>query len=398
MRAAAFACLVVLAATLAPGAHVVAAQDSASDTPESTNVASAGETTTNDASVTSAPGPGATSRDPGSLDPGSLDLAAGPVGDEHLSNEHPSSERAAVDADERRPGEDVVSSIEGVLREQTTTTPAPPARERPPRLAWRPEWSRFSFDEAILTLGLTSLLVAAELLPNATTAPNFGGMVIDDAVRDGMRLRLSSDRDLARAASDVLQGINIGMPFLFDALLVTGIGDGAWESAFQMGLIAIEAYVVTLVVWRITSSLARRERPIVAECNAGDPSGYCADARAPQSFYSAHAANAWTGAGLTCLFHTSMSTFGDEAADGTACGTAVAFAALGGVLRIMSDSEYMTDVVVGAALGFVSGYVLPWLLHFQGRARPELVPATSAFVPLPMVTSDTYGVQVIGIL
>ena len=44
----------------------------------------------------------------------------------------------------------------------------------------------------------------------------------------------------------------------------------------------------------------------------------------------------------------------------------------------------------------MSGWLLPWLLHYQGGARPELRPAIAA-VPVPMIgAGDTLGLDVIG--
>jgi membrane-associated phospholipid phosphatase len=61
----------------------------------------------------------------------------------------------------------------------------------------------------------------------------------------------------------------------------------------------------------------------------------------------------------------------------------------------MSDHEYLTDVLTGAAVGWVSGYILPWLLHYQGGARPELR-APIAVIPAPMLGEDRIGVTAAG--
>ena len=106
--------------------------------------------------------------------------------------------------------------------------------------------------------------------------------------------------------------------------------------------------------------------------------------------------NAFTGAGLTCLHHTVMPLFDDEAADATACVGAITVASVAGLLRVMSDFEYLSDVLTGAVIGFLSGYVLPWQLHYQGGARPELR-APLAMIPAPMIgPNDTYGLEVLG--
>ena len=294
-------------------------------------------------------------------------------------------------------GEDVAAALETALTPSGVPIIPTPSTLR---IEWRTEWPRYSFDELVLTAGLGLLLVSAIALPTAAFEPNWrGGILFDDPVREGLRLRSFDQRNSSAIASEVMQWVLIGFPFLVDALASAGIGEGSWDLALQMGLISIEAYVVSLVFWRITSLLTRRERPLTGLCEAGDTSPHCDDPnlRATESFFSNQATNAFTGAGLTCLHHTSMPLWNDEAADATACVSALTIAAMVGLLRVMSDFEYLTDVITGAIVGLASGWVLPYLLHYQGGARPELRPPVTA-IPVPMIgPNDTYGLSVVGI-
>jgi len=301
-------------------------------------------------------------------------------------------------------GEDVVASLGSAIGEPSLSAIEDMPRASQHRLAWREEWPRYSFDEAALSLGLGLLVVAAEALPTATSRPNWTDVnALDGAVHDGLRLNLADQRESARIAGDVLMWVDLGIPYVIDALFATGIGDGSWDTALQMGLISLEANIVALVVWRVTSLLARRERPLTHDCinPSSDPlrnpsAVECVNPPSPQSFSSNTAVNAFTGAGLTCLHHTTMSIFGDEGADATACVGAITIASVAGLLRVMSNLEYLTDVVTGAAIGLVSGWLLPWLLHYQGGARPELRPAVAA-IPVPMVgAGNTVGLDVVG--
>lgn len=314
---------------------------------------------------------------------------------------------AAIDAaaaDDAR-GEDVVSSLGSAIGEPSlAATPESTETTSYHRLPWREEWPRYSFDEFVFSLGLGALLLAAELLPTTTSGSNWTEVnALDGAVHDGLMLALPEQRESARVAGDVLMWIDFGFPLVIDALFMAGIGDGSWDTALQMGLISAEAYIVSLVVWRVTSLLARRERPVTHDCQfpvAGsmrNPSAAeCANTQPTQSFVSNTAVNAFTGAGLTCLHHTSMAVFGDEGADATACVGALTIASVAGLLRVMSNLEYLTDVVGGAVIGLLSGWLLPYLLHYQGGARPELRPALAA-IPVPMVgPGDTVGLDVVG--
>ena len=123
------------------------------------------------------------------------------------------------------------------------------------RIEWRTEWPRYSFDELVLTAGLGLLLVSAIALPTAAFEPNWrGGILFDDPVREGLRLRSFDQRNSSAIASEVMQWVLIGFPFLVDALASAGIGEGSWDLALQMGLISIEAVLATAYADTITGS------------------------------------------------------------------------------------------------------------------------------------------------
>jgi membrane-associated phospholipid phosphatase len=58
-----------------------------------------------------------------------------------------------------------------------------------------------------------------------------------------------------------------------------------------------------------------------------------------------------------------------------------------GLLRIVGDRHYATDVLAGAAIGFGFGYGMPTLLHY-GVTRPGSL-SSSDWVLSPMVGSRT---------
>jgi membrane-associated phospholipid phosphatase len=101
-----------------------------------------------------------------------------------------------------------------------------------------------------------------------------------------------------------------------------------------------------------------------------------------------------TAAGLTCVHHRHVPLFGHPAADTGAC-VAMVLATLGtGVTRIIADRHYTTDVLVGAAIGFGSGYGLPWLLHY--RARSAEAPDGASVALLPFASPEALGIGVFG--
>ena len=65
---------------------------------------------------------------------------------------------------------------------------------------------------------------------------------------------------------------------------------------------------------------------------------------------------------------TPMAEAGGGAGDAIACGTSFLAAAAVGMLRVVSDQHYGSDVVTGAAVGSLIGLGIPWLLHYRGSA------------------------------
>jgi hypothetical protein len=48
-----------------------------------------------------------------------------------------------------------------------------------------------------------------------------------------------------------------------------------------------------------------------------------------------------------------------------ACIGSILLAGTTGYLRVASDQHYVTDVMVGAAVGSLSGFLVPWLFHYR---------------------------------
>jgi hypothetical protein len=83
-----------------------------------------------------------------------------------------------------------------------------------------------------------------------------------------------------------------------------------------------------------------------------------------------------------------------RAGDAAACATGLALATAVGVLRIAADRHYATDVLLGAGVGLLSGWLLPWLLHYDvGEALGD----TTSITVAPRIDDDVIGVQVFGV-
>jgi len=294
--------------------------------------------------------------------------------------------------------EDVVATIGGAIDELGQSLEVQPET----RVRWDPSWPRYRFDELVITVGAGLVILFEELLPTRTDANWTGVSDFDLEVSRGLALGNATDRDMVEEISNGLVVGLIVWPVLFDSILYAGAGEGSWDVAWQLSLIALEVFSLNHVLTVLVRLLARRERPVGRFCRE-DPIGYadpvCDDQPPAESFWSPQVSNAFAGAALVCSFHDSLDLFGETWSDGMACGTAVAAAATTGLLRIMSDSNWITDVLSGAIVGTAIGALVPWILHFQGGARPPLsgsdVPAITV---LPMMDQDTLGVSVMGMM
>ncbi len=308
------------------------------------------------------------------------------------------TEPAPAATREERPREDVARAVGNALGLADEMR----ANAAHPRLRWHPTWPRYRFDELVLTLGMGLIIGLAEFLPTRSEANWAGVTRFDTTVQDALGLDDPEERELAERFSDVFVSALIIWPTLIDSILYAGAGENAWDVAWQLSLISLEAFAINHALNITIKLLSRRSRPINVYCSerpeyaAADPA--CADPPPAESFWSGHVSNAFTGAALVCLHHDMLDLYGHDAADGTACGGALALAVTTALLRVMSDRHWLTDVLVGSALGSLVGALVPWLLHYRGGARPFLrgmeVPP---IVFMPMFDENTVGMSTAGL-
>lgn len=259
----------------------------------------------------------------------------------------------------------------------------------PSSIQWHDEWPRFRLAEyaatALLAAGSATISLAVPQPSPSWT----GGILIDDPVRDGLRASSRSAREGAATASDVLLYTSLALPVLGDAAISAWAVHGNRDTALQMALIEAESFSLAFMLQVGTKRLTARERPIMAECRKDPHYSPACGSNFDGSFYSGHTSTTFTAAGLVCTHHLNLPLWGGGAADTAACVGALTMSTTTGVLRIVSDRHYASDVVVGAGAGLVSGMLVPWLLHYRGSEA-----AGTAFVPI--LTPTYVGISVVG--
>jgi membrane-associated phospholipid phosphatase len=195
--------------------------------------------------------------------------------------------------------------------------------------------------------------IVAQALKAPANARWTGGILFDDGVRDALRASSAQARANAGTASDIGYVGLAFYPVIVDAGLVAWLGKAKPDAAVQLALIDIEAMALTGLTTALVQRTAGRARPFTRNC-ASDPRDCGSGANDRNTaFVSGHASVAFTGAATLCMQHSRLSLYG--AADEAVCPIALAIASTTGVLRIVADKHYASDVLAGAAIGAAVG-------------------------------------------
>jgi membrane-associated phospholipid phosphatase len=160
-----------------------------------------------------------------------------------------------------------------------------------------------------------------------------------------------------------------------------------------MALLGLETLAVSGAVQGITNTLASRERPYGPSCgnDLTDNAIDCTSSSRYRSFFSGHAAFAFTSAALICFNHFEFDLLG-KPWDAVSCAGAYGVAAMTASFRVVSDVHYPTDVLTGALVGSVVGWGVPLL-----RSRkPELATVKTGSLRMRLVPVSG-GVGVVGL-
>jgi len=106
----------------------------------------------------------------------------------------------------------------------------------------------------------------------------------------------------------------------------------------------------------------------------------------------------FTGAGLICAHNVHAHVYGNATADAAVCGVALSAATVVGYLRIRADQHWLSDDLVGVAVGLGVGYAMPTLLFYHPFWKTSPRPSSSSQAPppvrwaaYPMLLPDGFG-------
>jgi membrane-associated phospholipid phosphatase len=237
------------------------------------------------------------------------------------------------------------------------------------QLAWDPAWPQFHVSEYVVTgvAGIASLGAYFYLSP--PTKPRWtGGILLDNTLRDELRLRSPALRDAARAASNVTAVTTVVVTVGIDSLVVPLLRHQP-DVALQLTLMDTEAFAISTLITTTMFKTIGRGRPSYADCQRDPSFDPLCNSGDTSSFPSGHTNAAFTAAGLSCAHHLHLALYGNTWADTLACAGEIALAGATGGLRVLGDRHYATDVWAGAIIGFAVGYGMPTLLHYSAAGR-----------------------------
>jgi membrane-associated phospholipid phosphatase len=273
-------------------------------------------------------------------------------------------------------------------------TDSPPRKRH--RLEWDPRWHRFRVVEYVATAatGIAALGVFEFVSPS--DHPKWVGPILfDEPIRNALRLRTRAGLQDAATISGYA-AMFTPIQSLFDSLVLPTAA-GNLDLAWQLGLMDTEAYSLSGLVTASLYDTTGRARPDYADCKAGTSVNPLCNAGPYASFPSGHTTVAMTGAGLMCAHHGELPLYGGGAADIAACVEGLTVATGVGVLRMMADRHYASDVLTGGAIGFFSGYALPRLLHYWKRPLNEVANRGDFKAAVAVGNGSTpFGAQIYG--
>lgn len=278
------------------------------------------------------------------------------------------------------------TALGGLLALLVVATSTPARAE----LEWRSDWARFRASEAIVT-GVTGAgLITLYIVPRVP--PTWGGpLLFDGALRNTFRTDSPTVRDNWQRWSTWGYYTMVAYPLLIDGLAVP-LARGKGDVAAQVSLINLEAFAITGFLFRATESLVRRARPYVWECieRTGNYD-QCKDEGlgGTNSFVSGHVTLASAGAALMCTHHAHLSLYGSPW-DAIACGVGISVAGAVAIGRMVTDNHYATDILAGAVVGGLTGWLVPTALHYGFKGTNS--------APVPTASSSSIGIAWAGVL
>ncbi len=193
------------------------------------------------------------------------------------------------------------------------------------------------------------------------------------------------DANLPSDSATTRRRMGLASDALVTALIASTYLDAAlWQprhrswsrTSYRLMMMDTLAFSLELSLVSLVKATVQRQRPHGRRCEENPSYGDCDSQRLNRSFFSGHAATAFTAASLMCAHQTLR---GQTPLGRIQCLGSLAMATSVATLRVAAGHHYVSDVAVGALVGFLVGYVLPvWLFPRRIGPEPE-IPETPTY-------------------
>lgn len=181
------------------------------------------------------------------------------------------------------------------------------------------------------------------------------GVLFDERARVVVRARTKRGRRLAARISDGL---------FFTMMLWPSLGESVIAlRSFGLFVVDLQAFTAQAVAMFGLQRFVARARPYHLPLDDEEGEHAPGHPERWRSFFSGHTAASFTGASLVTHHHLTLSITGIPLLDAVLPPLAFGIAATVGLLRMVADRHWLSDVLAGAVLGVICGWFVPLALH-----------------------------------
>lgn len=206
------------------------------------------------------------------------------------------------------------------------------------------------------------------LIGGGSLAIAFVGASLDDSLRIPTKEEIAGldkttingfDRWATNFSSKPISQVSDGLVIasLATPIAVTFIDPKMRRDWFALGVMYFETGLLATFLPSFGKGTVTRYRPYAY--NAGSPDDYLYNNETNRSFFSGHAT--WAFASMTFLANVYSDYYPESEYKTTAWIATMGTASTIGLLRVFSGAHFPSDVLLGSAVGFGIGTLIPWL-------------------------------------